>query len=308
MEAMWHDLHFTESSKPKTREGKGTCPRSGTAICFDCLSRHPTTHTDSSGNWGKSCPTKFWNKVSFKCQWQPPSFLLFRKYSSELVIRRHRLRVKEYNFSHVSKPGVIGHPLPGERWYLWYHEIQTSHELFVKSWLLENKPKVEESKIHNYVLIAWVCWTEWAWDCISETIHGKEGCTVSQQRETRKERNFCLAFLGPGSVCEWQSQDLNLNSMKFKTQVISQWAKQMSQFQPTPGRLTSKPVLQQGDCSLHCQELCTGPGERPQHQGTWCEGWNCRTDSRWTGHHSTGSQFSWTNICRHLHHTIIQTD
>ena len=65
---------------------------------------HTHTHTLSrhtlpfSGKWGKSYPTEFWNKVSYKNMGRPPSLLLFRKGSSELVIRRHRLREKEYIF------------------------------------------------------------------------------------------------------------------------------------------------------------------------------------------------------------------
>lgn len=81
-----------------------------------------------------------------------------------------------------------------------HQEVQTAPELSVKSWLLENKPKAAESKIHNWVLFAAVCWMECSCDWISDTVYWKEGRTVSQQRETRKETNFCLAFLDPGSV------------------------------------------------------------------------------------------------------------
>lgn len=117
-------------------------------------------------------------------------------------------------FSHVRKPGVIEHPHSNCH-IINCHEIQTAHELFVKSWLLENKPRAAESKIHNRVFLVWVCWTEHTYDCITEMIHWKEECTVSQQRETREETNICWALLGPGSVCKWQSEDLNRDATKF---------------------------------------------------------------------------------------------
>lgn len=85
----------------------------------------------------------------------------------------------------------------------------------MKSWLLENKPRAAEGKIHKRVLLVWVCWTEHTYDYITEMIHWKEKCTVSQQRETRKATNICRALLGPGSVCKWQSEDLNQDSTKF---------------------------------------------------------------------------------------------
>lgn len=72
---------------------------------------------------------------------------------SELVIRRHRLREKEYIFSHVRKPGVIEHPHLEKGVIINRREIQTVHELFLKSWLCEKEPKATESKIRNHVLL-----------------------------------------------------------------------------------------------------------------------------------------------------------
>ena len=124
-----------------------------------------------------------------KALWQPRSLLLFRKGWSELVIKRHRLREKEYIFSHVWKPGVIEYPHLEKGETKNHCEIQTVHELFLKCRLCEKEPKATESTIHNHVLLVWMCWTECPCGWITEMISWKEGCTVSQ-RQTREENKF----------------------------------------------------------------------------------------------------------------------
>lgn len=180
-------------------------------------SREISWHTlPLSGKWGKSCPTEFWRKVSCKCRWQSPSLLLLRKYSSELMIRTQRLREKEnIFFSHVRKPGLREHPHFGERWdnkLPWNTDFSWVICETLASW---KQTRAAENKIHNRVLLVWVCWPEQRYDCITEMIHWKEECPVSQQRKTRKEANICWALLVPGSICKWQREDLNQDSTKF---------------------------------------------------------------------------------------------
>lgn len=130
----------------------------------------------------------------------------------------------------------------------------------MKFWLLKTKPKVEESKIHNRVPTVWVCWTECSWGWISEMIHWKEGHTVSHQRETRKENNFCLAFLGPGSVCEWQR-------VRIWTRI--QWSLKPRLFPNYPNKCPNSSLLLAGSqASLSCSSVivvstagnCVGAG------------------------------------------------
>ena len=207
--------------------------------------------------------------------WRPSSLLLFRKGSSELVLRRHRLREKECIFSRVRKPGVIEHPYLEKGEIKKITEIQTVHELFLKCRLCEKEPKATESTIHNHVLLVWMCWTECPCGWITEMIHWKEGCSVSQ-RQTREESNICWDSLSPGSAYKQQGQDLNLGSAKFKVQVISQQAKEMSQLQPPPGVWTSKYLFQQVIILSTDGNCVQGWGEGQQLQRAWHKGWNCR--------------------------------
>ena len=108
-------------------------------------------------------------------------------------------------------------------------------------WKNQRQQKV---KFVTMCFLVWTCWTECPYDWITEMNHWKEGCTVSQ-REAREETNICWAFLGPGSACKRQGQDLNPGSAKFKAQVISQQAKEMSQLHAPPGMWTSKHLFQQ---------------------------------------------------------------
>lgn len=54
------------------------------------------------------------------------------------------------------------------------------------------KTKAAESKTHNCVFFAWMCWTECTHDWITEKIQWKELGTVSQrEREMREEPKIC---------------------------------------------------------------------------------------------------------------------
>lgn len=139
---------FYREEETQTRDGEGACIRSGTAICFEYLSRDLMTHPASSGKWGKSSPPNSGiRSVINACG----SHLLFYNLEdAHLNLLSGNRDWKGRNiFFHMSgsqgnrtstfeKGEIINH-----------HEIQTAFELFVKSWLLENKPKSVESKSHN---------------------------------------------------------------------------------------------------------------------------------------------------------------
>lgn len=124
-------------------------------------------------------------------------------------------REGKYIFSHVRKPGLREHPHFGERWdnkLPWHTDFSWVVCEILASW---KQTRAAENKIHNRVLLVWVCWPEHRYDCITEMIHWKEECPVSQQRETRKETNIYWALLDPRSICKWQREDLNQDSTKF---------------------------------------------------------------------------------------------
>ena len=114
---------------------------------------------------------------------------------------------KEHIFSHVRKPGVIEHPHLEMMRQKNHCEIQTVHELFLKCRLCEKEPKATESIIHNHVLLVWMCWTECPCGWITEMIHWKEGCTVSQRQTGRKatfvELPLALKVLTNSKVSIW---------------------------------------------------------------------------------------------------------
>lgn len=102
----------------------------------------------------------------------------------------------------------------------------------------------------------------------------------------REESNICWASLSPESAYKQQGQYLNLGSAKFKVQVISQQAKEMSQLQPPPAVWTSKYLFQQVIIVSTDGNCVQGWGEGQQLQRAWHKGWNCRNYSRRTSHHS----------------------